>query len=154
MNSENIIIKRSFKLRIFANGASFEDLNIGPILSPFIARDKINLFCNNFNDNTKFFLNEMRLYVIFYLTVDNTFFFIIKGSKLSELFKISLEINNIYNLNFENYLYLKDIFDCAYLKYFFLNNYENFFLNDIFFKLFFFNSISSFKNLYIKNDYL
>jgi hypothetical protein len=145
MNEKNII-KRSFKLRILPNLASFEDINIGPILSPFISREKINIFCNDFNNNTKFHINELKLSVIFYLNIDNSFFYIIKGPRLSELFKMVITINNLYNSDLENFLYLTELYDFLYYKYnIFLNN-------DFFFKNFFFNNLYSFKNLLIKKN--
>jgi len=149
---EKNIVKRSFKLRILPNTASFDDINIGPILSPFIVRDKINIFCNDFNNNTKFFLNDLKLSVIFFLNIDNSFFYIIKGPRLSDLLKMVIDLKNLYNSDFDNFLYLTELFDFLFLKYSIFNNNEFFFFNDFFFKNFFFNNLFSFKNLIIKRN--
>ena len=76
---EKNIIKRFIKLRIKSTGAVFEDQSIGPILSPFLTRDKINIFCTEFNNVSKIYINEFKLSVIFFINMDNSFFFIIKG---------------------------------------------------------------------------
>jgi len=151
MNEKNII-KRSFKLRILPSLASFDDINIGPILSPFIPREKINLFCNDFNNNTKLFINELKLSVIFYLNIDNSFFYIIKGPRLTELLKIVLSINNLYYSDIENYIYLTEFYDFLYYKYYIFINNNFFFKNDLFFKNFFFNNLYSYKNLLLKKN--
>ena len=87
---EKNIIKRFIKLRIKPVNAVFEDQGIGPILSPFLTRDKINIFCSEFNNISKSYINEFKLSVIFFINLDNSFFFVIKGPRLSELLKIIL----------------------------------------------------------------
>ena len=80
---------RYFNLRINAQDASFENLNIGPNLSPFMKRDKINQFCIEFNNTTSIYLyKDIPLYLTLYLYTDNSFFFIIKGPSVAFLLKM------------------------------------------------------------------
>lgn len=148
---EKNIIKRFIKLRIKPLGAVFEDQGIGPILSPFLPRDKINFFCNEFNNISKNYINELKLSVIFFLNLDNSFFFIIKGPRLSELLKLILNINSLYNISNDNFIYLTEFFDLVFFKYsfFFFNvNYNNFLL-----KKFMISSLFSLKKIILKNEY-
>lgn len=148
---EKNIVKRFFKLRIKSGCAMFEDQSIGPILSPYIPRDKINNFCNDFNNISKIYINDLKLSVIFYLNIDNTFFFIIKGPRLSEIIKLMLNINSLYNLKDENFIYLTELYDLVFFKYsFFLKNFK---YNNFLLKKFLINSLFSIKNLKIKNEY-
>jgi ribosomal protein L11 len=148
---EKNIIKRFIKLRIKPKEAVFEDQSIGPILSPFLTRDKINIFCSEFNNVSKIYINEFKLSVIFFINMDNSFFFIIKGPRLSELLKIVLNINSLYNISNENFLYLTEFFDLLFFKYsFFVSNIK---FNDFLLKKFMINSLFSLKNIIIKNEY-
>lgn len=148
---EKNIIKRFIKLRIKPTGAVFEDQSIGPILSPFLTRDKINIFCTEFNNVSKIYINEFKLSVIFFINMDNSFFFIIKGPRLSELLKIVLNINSLYNISNENFLYLTEFFDLLFFKYsFFVSNIK---FNDFLLKKFMINSLFSLKNIILKNEY-
>lgn len=142
-------IKRFFKLKIKTQQAVFEDSNIGPILSPFLNKEKVNSFCNEFNEATKLYLLNIKLSIVLYLHTDNTFFFVIKGFCLSDLIKCILCVNNLYIKNDNDFLYLKEFYDLVYYKYFFFN----FSFNDFFFKKKIFNCFFSIKNLLLVNDY-
>jgi hypothetical protein len=145
------LIKSFLKLRIKPNCAVFEDQSIGPVLSEYLNREKINNFCNDFNNVSKCYINDLKLSVIFYFYLDSSFFFIIKGPRLSEIIKLVLNINSLYKINIENFLYLTEFYDLIFFKYyFFLKNskYNNFLL-----KKFLFNSLFSIKNILIKNEY-
>lgn len=148
---EKNIIKRFIKLRIKPVNAVFEDQGIGPILSPFLTRDKINIFCSEFNNISKSYINEFKLSVIFFINLDNSFFFVIKGPRLSELLKIILNINSLYNISNDNFLYLTEFFDLLFFKYFFF--ILNVRYNDFLLKKYMINSLFSLKNLIIKNEY-
>lgn len=143
-------IKRSFKLRINSGCASFEDPTIGPILSPFLLRDKIVLFCNDFNNISKIYLNDLKLSVIFFLNSDNSFFFIIKGPRFSELLKLILNINNLSIISEDNFIFLTELYDLIFFKYSFFS--FTFFFNSFLLKRFFLDILFSIKNLIIFND--
>lgn len=148
---EKNIIKRFLKLRIKPGCAIFEDQSIGPILSPFITRDKINNFCNDFNNISKIYITDLKLSVIFYLNFDNTFFFVIKGPRLSEVIKLILNINSLYKITSSDFLFLSEFFDLVFFKYFFF--FKNLRYNNFILKRFLINSLFSIKNINIKNEY-
>jgi ribosomal protein L11 len=147
---EKNIIKRFFKLRISSKNAAFEDPTIGPILSPFLTRDKITLFCNDFNNYSKIYLSEIKLSVIFFLNIDNSFFYIIKGPRFSELLKFVLNINSLSNIHSDNFIFLTEIYDLIFFKFSFFCS--NFFFNSFLLKRFFLDLLFSIKNLLIIND--
>jgi ribosomal protein L11 len=147
---EKNIIKRFFKLRVNAGNAAFEDPTIGPILSPFLTRDKITLFCNDFNNFSKIYLNDIKLSVIFFLNLDNSFFYIIKGPRFSELLKLILNINSLSVISEDNFIFLTELYDLIYFKYSFFCS--NFFFNSFLLKRFFLDSLFSIKNLKIMNN--
>jgi ribosomal protein L11 len=147
---EKNIIKRFFKLRINAGNALFEDPTIGPILSPFLTRDKITIFCNDFNNFSKIYLNDIKLSVIFFLNIDNSFFYIIKGPRFSELLKLILNINSLSLILENNFILLTELYDLIFFKYSFFCS--KFFFNSFLLKRFFLDSLFSIKNLIIIND--
>ena len=149
---EKGIIKRLFKLRLIPMNASFEDTNVGPILSPFLTKDKINQFCLDFNENSKFYFLDLRLSVIFFLNTDNSFFYIIKGQRLSELLKLILNTTSLFKID-ESFIFLTEFYDVIFYKYFFYNNFNCYKYNSFFFKLFLLNNLFSLKNFYVLNDY-
>lgn len=147
---EKSIIKRFFKLRISSKGAVFEDPTIGPILSPFLTRDKITNFCNDFNNFSKVYLSDIKLSVIFFLNIDNSFFYIIKGPRFSELLKLIINVESLLNISENNFIILTEIYDLIYFKFSFFC--LNVFFNSFLLKRFFLDSLFSIKNLIIIND--
>lgn len=143
-------IKRFFNLKIETQKAVFEDSNIGPILSPFLNKDKINSFCSEFNEVTKLYLLDLKLSIILYLYTDNTFFFVIKGFCLTDLIKCVMCIRSMYIKNNSSFLYLKEFYDLVFYKYFFFN----FYFNDFILKKKMFNSFFSIKNILLVNDFI
>jgi len=144
-------IKRFFKLNIRPLNAAFEDSSIGPNLSPFMVREKINLFCNEFNEVSKNYISDLKLSIILYLHTDNTFFFIIRGSRLSDLLKLILNISSLSVFNENDYIYLSEFYDLIFYKYFFFNS--DILYNSFILKNFLISSSYSIKNLLIKNEY-
>jgi hypothetical protein len=144
-------IKSFLKLRIKPCCAVFEDQSIGPVLSEYLNREKINNFCNDFNNVSKCYINDLKLSVIFYFCLDNSFFFIIKGPRLSEIIKLILNINSLYKKTEDDFLYLTEFYDLIFFKYFFYFN--NFKYNSFLLKKFLNNSLFSIKKLNIKNEY-
>lgn len=149
---EKNLIKRFFKLRINACNATFEDPTIGPILSPFLTRDKIIIFCNDFNNFSKIYLNDIKLSVIFFLNIDNSFFYIIKGPRFSELLKLILNINSLYLISNDNFIFLTELYDLIFFKYSFFSS--SLFFNSFLLKRFFLDILFSIKNLVVLNDEL
>ena len=142
-------IKNIFKLRIFCNSAKFENNEIGPNLSPYLNREKINLFCDEVNKLTTDFNNDLQILVKLYLYIDNSFFFFIKGPNFSKLLKLIYNIEIFDNNN--KILNLFDLFDIIYIKNLFMFRkfirYNNwFFWNQLK------NSIYSIKNLNLLNE--
>ena len=141
-------IKRFFNLTLNACISRFEDSGVGPILSPFINKEKINSFCSEFNIKSKLYKSGLPLRVNFCLFFDNSFFFFIKGVNFSSLLKIVLSINGILS-NRKFKITLVDLFFVCILK-------NNFFavgkkVND---RIFFYSilcSLNSVKNLVVKN---
>lgn len=147
-------IKNLFKLEIFCNSAKFEDQSIGPNLSPYIPRDKINLFCDEFNKLTKNYNNDLKVSVKLILYVDNSFFFIIKGPNFSNLLKIIINTENL-KLNKFNEVSIFELYDIIYLKNLFLYKKTNIKYNNILLRLQIKNSINSIKNIKIlKRSYI
>jgi ribosomal protein L11 len=119
-------LKRYFNLVLQSSKASFEDQFIGPVLSPFMTRDKIKVFCEEFNNKSKIIKASLKLMVKLYLYDDKTFFFIIKGVSFSLLVKLLLNLN-FHEFNnaiktitiFEMYdlIYFKNIFLVKFLSY-------------------------------------
>ncbi|EPS73342.1 hypothetical protein M569_01427, partial [Genlisea aurea] len=65
---------------------------IGPVLSPFMNKEKVTNFCNEFNKLSKNYKNNLPLRVLLCLFFDNTFFFLIKGINASLVLKLILNI--------------------------------------------------------------
>jgi ribosomal protein L11 len=119
---------RYFNLRINAQEATFENLNIGPNLSPFMKRDKINLFCSEFNNMSSLYLyKDIPLYITLYLYTDHSFFFIIKGPSIAFLLKMVFSIESLSDqFLIENPLNFKEFYDILILKKYFSNIYFNY----------------------------
>jgi hypothetical protein len=72
-------IKRFFNLIIPSMKAVFENQAIGPILSPYISKDKINNFCTEFNTVSIIYKYSLLLHIKLILFVDNSFFLLLKA---------------------------------------------------------------------------
>jgi len=142
-------IKRFFNLTLNSCVARFEDSGVGPILSPFINKEKVNSFCSEFNSQSKIYKSGLPLRVNLCLFFDNSFFFFIKGVSFSFILKVVLSIDRlIFGKNFE--IGLVDLFLLCILK-------SNIFFNKkkIYDKIFFYSilcSLNSIKTLIIKNE--
>lgn len=86
-------IKRFFDLTLNACISRFEDSGVGPILSPFLNKDKVNSFCNEFNAQSKVYKSSLPIRVNLCVFMDNSFFFFIKGVSFSSLLKLVLNID-------------------------------------------------------------
>jgi len=142
-------IKRFFNLTLNACVSRFEDSGVGPILSPFINKEKVNSFCSEFNSQSKIYRSGLPLRVNLCLFADNSFFFVIKGASFSSLLKIVLSADRL-DFDKNNEINLIDLFFLCILK-------NNFILNKkkIYDKFFFYsilNSLNSIKTLIIKNE--
>jgi len=140
-------VKRFFNLFVQSSQAAFEDPFIGPNLSPYMARDKIKLFCEELNSKCGALKPGLKILVRLYLFDDKSFFFIIKGVPFSLLLKLllNLKFNNFNKLEksiniFDAYniIYLKNIFNSKFLSY-----------DNLTFKKQLVNNIYSMKNLVI-----
>lgn len=142
-------IKRFFNLTLNACASKFEDSGVGPILSPFMNKEKVNSFCNEFNAQSKSYKIGLPLRVQLCLFIDNSFFFFIKGANFSSLLKLILNVERFVYTK-KNEISIFDFFFLCILK-------NNFFLHkkklyDKFFFLSLINSLNSMKNLIIKNE--
>ena len=140
-------VKRFFNLFVQSSQAAFEDPFIGPNLSPYMARDKIKLFCEELNSKCNSLKPGLKILVRLYLFDDKSFFFVIKGVPFSLLLKLLLNIkfNQFNKINktisiFDAYniLYVKNIFNSKFLSY-----------DNLIFKKQLINNIYSIKNLTI-----
>lgn len=142
-------IKRFFNLTLNACVARFEDSGIGPILSPFMNKEKINSFCSDFNTNSKQYKSGLPIRVNLCLFFDNTFFFFIKGVGFSSLLKIVTSTEKIsFNRNIE--INLMDLFFLCILKNNFLFDKKKINHRLTFYSIL--NSLSSIKSLNLKNE--
>jgi ribosomal protein L11 len=123
LDKKNIV--RYFNLRINAQDASFENLNIGPNLSPFMKRDKINLFCQEFNNMTSLYLyKDIPIYITFYLYTDHSFFFIIKGPSIAFLLRMLFNIESLSDdFLLANTLNFNEFYTIILLKNYFINKF-------------------------------
>jgi len=142
-------IKRFFNLTLNACSSRFEDSGVGPILSPFMNKEKVNSFCTEFNNQSKVYKNGLPLRVQLCLFVDNSFFFFIRGANFSSLLKLVLNVER-FNYNKKNEIGILDFFFLCILK-------NNFFLHKkkLYEKAYFFsliNSLNSMKFLIVKNE--
>jgi ribosomal protein L11 len=142
-------VKRFFNLTLNACSSRFEDSGIGPILSPFINKEKVNSFCSDFNNQSKNYKSGLSLRVQLCLFTDNSFFFLIKGVKFSSLLKLALNVER-FNYNKINEIGIIDFFFLGILK-------NNFFLEkkklyDKFFFLSLINSLNALNFLVLKNE--
>lgn len=140
-------VKRFFNLFVQSSQAAFEDPFIGPNLSPYMARDKIKLFCEELNSKCNALKPGLKILVRLYLFDDKSFFFVIKGVPFSLLLKLLLNIKfNQFNkisksitiFDAYNILYVKNIFNSKFLQY-----------DNLIFKKQLINNIYSIKNLTI-----
>lgn len=141
-------LKRFFNLNLNATIARFEDSGIGPILSPFINKEKVTNFCNEFNVASKRYKSGLILRVYLCLFVDNSFFFFIKGVSFFLLLKLILNIERF------NSSYILNIFDFFFLL--FLKDNLIVDKNKIYSKLYFYsfiNTLNSTKNLIVENEF-
>lgn len=132
-----------------ACSSRFEDSGIGPILSPFMNKEKVNSFCIEFNNQSKAYKSGLPLRVQLCLFIDNSFFFFIKGANFSSLLKLVLNIEK-FNYNKKSEINIFDFFLLCILK-------NNFFFHKkkVYDRFFFFsliNSLNSIKALVIKNE--
>jgi ribosomal protein L11 len=142
-------VKRFFNLTLNACSSRFEDSGIGPILSPFINKEKVNSFCSDFNNQSKNYKSGLSLRVQLCLFTDNSFFFLINGVKFSSLLKLALNVER-FNYNKINEIGIIDFFFLGILK-------NNFFLEkkklyDKFFFLSLINSLNALNFLVLKNE--
>jgi len=147
IQNTNKRVKRFFNLFVQSSQAAFEDPFIGPNLSPYMARDKIKLFCEELNSKCNALKPGLKILVRLYLFDDKSFFFIIKGVPFSLLLKLLLNIKfnqfgkvskNITIFDAYNILYVKNIFNSKFLHY-----------DNLIFKKQLINNIYSIKNLTI-----
>ena len=140
-------VKRFFNLFVQSSQAAFEDPFIGPNLSPYMARDKIKLFCEELNSKCNALKPGLKILVRLYLFDDKSFFFVIKGVPFSLLLKLLLNIKfNQFNkvsksitiFDAYNILYVKNVFNSKFLQY-----------DNLIFKKQLINNIYSIKNLTI-----
>lgn len=145
-------IKRFFNLIIPSMKAVFENQSIGPVLSPYIMKDKINSFCVEFNKVSDIYKYALLLHVKLILFFDNTFFFIIKGPALSVLLKLVYNIDSCSSLD-EYEINIFDFFDLIFVKdFFYLQSVKNSYVFSFFFKKRLLMSVNSFKNLSLLQD--
>jgi hypothetical protein len=86
-------IKRFFDLTLNACISRFEDSGVGPILSPYLNKEKVNSFCNEFNVRSKVYKSSLPIRVNLCVFMDNSFFFFIKGVSFFSLLKLVLNID-------------------------------------------------------------
>jgi len=140
-------LKRFFNLFIQSSLAAFEDPAIGPNLSPYMARDKIKIFCEELNNKSNILKSGLKILVRLYLFEDKSFFFLIKGVPFSLLLKLLLNIKfNKFNTLTKS-ITIYETFDLLYLKNIFNNKYLSY--NNLIFKKQLINNIYSIKNLII-----
>lgn len=142
-------IKRFFNLTLNSCISRFEDPGIGPILSPFMNKEKVNSFCNEFNNQSKIYKSGLPVRVQLCLFVDNSFFFFIKGVNFSSLLKLVLNVER-FNYNNRNEINLFDFFFLCILKNNFLLHKKKLYNKFFFFSLI--NSLNSMKFLIVKNE--
>jgi ribosomal protein L11 len=115
---------RFFNLRINAQDASFENINVGPNLSPFMPKDKITQFCSEFNKATLFYKSkDIPIYLRLFLYTDGSFFFVLRGPSFSYFIKV---LFCLYSLDKESInsiegIKLNELYDINILKNFFFN---------------------------------
>jgi ribosomal protein L11 len=115
---------RFFNLRINAKDASFENINVGPNLSPFMPKDKITQFCSEFNSITEIYKSkEIPIYLRLFLYTDGSFFFVVRGPSFSFLLKILFSTYSLNNEAFQNIegIKLNELYEIIIFKNFFFN---------------------------------
>nr|YP_009308423.1 ribosomal protein large subunit 11 [Paramoeba pemaquidensis]AOS85561.1 ribosomal protein large subunit 11 [Paramoeba pemaquidensis] len=140
-------IKRFFNLFVQSSSAAFEDPSIGPNLSPYMARDKIKLFCEELNKKCNMLKSGLKLLVRLYLFDDKSFFFIIKGLPFSLLLKLLLNLKYNQFSKISKSITIYEAFDLLYIKNIYNNKYLSY--DNIFFKNQLVDNIYSIKNLII-----
>lgn len=144
-------VKRFFNLFIQSSQAAFEDPLIGPNLSPYMARDKIKLFCEELNSKCSNLKSGLKVLVRLYLFDDKTFFFIIKGVSFSSLLKLLLNIKFKQFEKIKKIVTIFDMYDVIYIKNIFNNKFLKY--DDLLFKKQIINNIYSMKNLEVIKYY-
>ena len=144
---KNKRVKRFFNLFVQSSLAAFEDPTIGPNLSPYMARDKIKLFCEELNKKSNMLKSGLKILVRLYLFDDKSFFFTIKGVPFSLLLKLLLNLKFNQFSQISKSISIYEAFDLLYIK----NIYNNKFLfyDSLFLKNQLINNIYSIKNLII-----
>lgn len=115
---------RFFNLRINAMDASFENINVGPNLSPFIPKDKIKEFCSEFNKVTEMYASkEVPIYIRLFLYTDGSFFFVLRGPSYTFLLKTLMAIASLEKDSFINNkgVYLKELYEINIFRNYFFN---------------------------------
>lgn len=133
-----------------AGNSKFEDSGIGPILSPFMNKEKVTNFCNEFNSLSKAYKKNLPLRVFFCLFFDNSFFFIIKGINISFLLKLILNLDQFHIQ--KNEVLILDFYLLLFLKCNLIDYKKKEFFNKHYF-LSLFSTINSLKNIVIKNEF-
>lgn len=142
-------IKRFFDLTLNACVSRFEDSGIGPILSPFMNKEKVNSFCSEFNNKSKIYKSGLPLRVQLCLFIDNSFFFFIKGANFSSLLKLVLSVDR-FSYSKKNEISIFDFFFLCILKNNFFSHKKK--IYDKVFFLSLINSLNSMNFLVIKNE--
>ena len=140
-------VKRFFNLFVQSSLAAFEDPAIGPNLSPYMARDKIKLFCEELNSKSTILKSGLKILVRLYLFEDKSFFFVIKGVPFSLLLKLLLNIKFNKFREISKTITIYEAFDLLYFKNIFNNKYLSY--DNLIFKKQLVNNIYSIKNLII-----
>ena len=143
-------ILQFFNLRSNANSASFNNLNIGPNLSLYMNRESIKKFCDEFNNLTSIYNNNVLIYIKLFLYTDKSFCFLIKGPLFSLVLKVIL-CSHILDNKLVYQITLKNLYYINYLRNFYwFKFYDD--LNQYWFKLRLRNTFYSLSNLRIKNE--
>lgn len=142
-------IKRFFNLSLNACIARFEDSGVGPILSPFMNKEKVNSFCTEFNNQSKIYKSGLPIRVQLCVFTDNSFFFYIKGANFSYLLKLALNVDR-FNYNLKHELNILDFFFLCLLKNNLFLHKKKFYEKNFFFSLI--NALNSTKYLLLKNE--
>lgn len=127
----------------------FEDSGIGPILSPFMNKEKVNSFCSEFNNQSKIYKSGLPVRVRLCLFMDNSFFFFIKGASFSSLLKLVLNIDR-FNYDKKNEIGIFEFFFLCILKNNFLLHKRKIYEKSFFYSLI--NSLNSMSFLTLKNE--
>jgi ribosomal protein L11 len=125
-NKEEKNLVRFFNLRINAKDASFENINVGPNLSPYINKEKITQFCSEFNKVTDIYVSkEIPIYIRLFLYTDNSLFFIVRGPSFSFILKLLFGLVSLkkefFDKDNKQNIKLKELYDIILFKNYFFN---------------------------------